>query len=338
MFANYGIMMRNMIGLAVLCVLSCVGTACHKSTHKYDEGSVVLYADEGFKSFMEQEREVFEYQYPNAYVLTRYMSELDVVNSLLQDSCTLGVISRPLTQAQMDHIKNRNRKLVRQEEIAVDAIAVIVNKDNPVDLLTVGELKKLFSGEIDSWTQLAVNDTTPVKIVFDQKGSANVSYIEDNLLPKGAKFRGNVFAQHGNKDVLDVVEHDKSAIGLVSVSWLGDELERIQSDLGKENMDSQKIRQLENADDNTFVEFTDKVKVLKVRKDDQLDGYAPYQAYIYDGKYPLVRKIYMVSTAANNSVGHSFYSFVTGFIGQKILLMTGILPYHVHPRVVEMGG
>lgn len=321
----------------MMCALALAGSSCHKSTQKYDEGSVVLYADEGFKSFMEQEREVFEYQYPDAYVLTRYMSELDVVNGLLQDSCTLGVISRPLTQGQIDLIKSKNRKIVRQEEIAVDAVAVIVNKDNPIDLLTVKEIKEIFSGEITSWRQLAVNDTTPIKVVFDQKGSANVSYIEDNLLPKGGKFRDNVFAQHGNKDVIDVVEHDKSAIGLVSVSWLGEELERIQNELGKEHLDSQKVKELENGDDNTFVEFTDKVKVLKVRPDDQLNGYAPYQAYIYDGKYPLVRKIYMVSTAANNSVGHAFYSFVTGFIGQKILLMTGILPYHVHPRVVEMG-
>lgn len=343
MFANYGIMMRNMIGLAVLCVLSCVGTACHKSTHKYDEGSVVLYADEGFKSFMEQEREVFEYQYPNAYVLTRYMSELDVVNSLLQDSCTLGVISRPLTQAQMDHIKNRNRKLVRQEEIAVDAVAVIVNKDNPIDLLTVDELKKLFSGEIATWYQLAVNDTTSIKIVFDQKGSANVSYIEDNLLPKGGKFLENVFAQHGNGDVIKVVEQDPGAIGLISVSWLGENLERIKSDLSKDNLDTSKIDALNKTTDEVVIELTDKVKILKIRKDNELTGYLPTQENIYGDEkrkeplYPLMRKVYMVSTAANNSVGHSFYSFVTGFIGQKILLMTGILPYHVHPRVVEMG-
>ena len=329
--------MRKTICLALAVLAVCLGTSCHKTTQKYDEGSVVVYADEGFASFMEQEREVFEYQYPKSIILTRYMSELDVVNGLLQDSCSLGVISRPLTQKQIDHIKDHNRHIVRQEPIAVDAVAVIVNKDNPIELLTVGEIRKLFSGEITTWQQLAVNDTTPVKIVFDQKGSANVSYIEDNLLPKGGKFGPNVFAQHGNDDVLKVVEQDKGAIGLVSVSWLGESLERIQSSMNKENIDSQKIKELEATDDNTFVEFTDKVKVLKVRKDDQLDGYQPYQAYIYDGKTPLVRKIYLVSTAANNSVGHAFYSFVTGFIGQKLLLLTGILPYHVHPRVVEMG-
>lgn len=321
----------------MLCALALATSSCHKSTQKYDEGSVTLYADEGFMSFMEQERDVFEYQYPKAIVNTHYMSEVDVMNGLLEDSCTLAVTSRPLTEKQIEYLKTKHKKFVRQEPIAVDAVAVIVNKDNPLGLLTVNEIKDLFSGEITSWRQLAVNDTTPIKIVFDQKGSSNVSYIEDNLLAKGAKFRDNVYAQHGNRDVIKLVEQDKSAIGFVSVSWLGEELERIQSDLGKDHLDSQKVQDLENSNNDSFVEFTDRVKVLKVRPDDQLNGYAPYQAYIYDGKYPLVRKIYLVSTASNNSVGHSFYSFVTGTIGQKILLMTGILPYHIPQRVVEMG-
>lgn len=302
-----------------------------------------MYADEGFKYFMEQEREVFEYQYPDAFVVTHYMSELDVINGLLEDKCVLGVVGRKLSQEQIDYIKNHNKKFVRQEPIAVDALALIVNKANPVGLLSVQEIKDLFSGEISSWRQLGWNDTVPLKIVFDQKGSANVSYIEDNFLPKGAKFKDNVFAQHSNRDVINVVERDKGAIGIVSVSWLGENLERVQSELKKDNMDSSKIKELEKETDEIVINFTDKVNILKVRNDSELNGYTPSQQNIYgdqySGKplYPLMRTVYMVTTASNNSVGHSFYSFVTGFIGQKILVLTGILPYHVHPRIVELG-
>lgn len=329
--------------MSLLCALLCVCGACNSKPQKYNEGSVMMYADEGFKYFMEQEREVFEYQYPDAFVVTRYMSELDVINGLLDDKCVLGVVGRKLSQEQIDYIKDHNKKFVRQEPIAVDALALIVNKANPVGLLSVQEIKDLFSGEISSWRQLGWNDTVPLKIVFDQKGSANVGYIEDNFLPKGAKFRENVFAQHSNQDVIDVVERDKGAIGIVSVSWLGENLERVQSELKKDNMDSAKIKKLEQETDEIVIDFTDKVNILKVRNDDELNGYTPSQQNIYGDQYtgkplyPLMRTVYMVSTASNNSVGHSFFSFVTGFIGQKILVLTGILPYHVHPRIVELG-
>jgi phosphate transport system substrate-binding protein len=76
--------------------------------------------------------------------------------------------------------------------------------------------------------------------------------------------------------------------------------------------------------------------VLKVRRDDDIKAYKPYQAYIYDGSYPLFRSIYMITTAANGSIAHGFYSFVTGFKGQKIIQMTGILPATVQPRMVNL--
>lgn len=327
----------------ILCALLFVGSACRHTTQKYNEGSVILYSDEGFKSFMEQEREVFEYQYPGAYIITHYMSELDVINGLLQDSCTIGVTSKKLTQEQIDYIKSHNKKIVRQQEIAVDAVALIVNKDNPIDDITVQELKDIFAGNIDLWRQLPWDNSDSIKVVFDRMGSANVSYIEENLLPKGGKFLSNVYAQNGNQDVIDYVSQDKNALGLISVSWLGDNLERVKEDLSEDNIDSNTIKNLEKETvDDLEIRFTDKVKILKVRKDDELQAYAPDQRSIYGDEYtgkplyPLMRTVYLISTSANNSVGHSFYSFVTGFIGQKILLMTGILPYHVPPRVIEL--
>lgn len=335
-------MMKHYLYLTAVCLLLIMAGACTRTTQKYNEGSVMLYSDEGFQNFMEQEREVFEYQYPGAYVITNYMSELDVINGLLKDSCAIGVVSRKLTQQQIDYIREHNKKIVRQEPIAVDAVALIVNKENPIEGVSVQDIKDLFSGEIDTWRQMGWNDTTQIRIAFDREGSANVSYIEDNFLPKGGKFRTNVYAQGSSQDVIKLVEQDKAAIGLISVSWLGDNLERVRGELSKENLDSNKIKDLEKETDEIVIDFTDKVKVLKVRNDNELEGYRPSQANIYGdeatGKplYPLMRTVYIVSTAANNSVGHSFYSFVTGFIGQKILLMTGILPYHVHPRVVQL--
>jgi phosphate transport system substrate-binding protein len=73
-----------------------------------------------------------------------------------------------------------------------------------------------------------------------------------------------------------------------------------------------------------------------VRRDDDIKAYLPYQAYIYDGSYPLFRSMYMTTTAVNGTVAHGFYSFVTSFRGQKIIQMTGILPATVQPRMVNL--
>lgn len=201
-----------------------------------------------------------------------------------------------------------------------------------MNTLSVQEIKEIFNGKINRWTQLAWADTTAIKIVFDHEGSANVNFIRDKFLPGDTPFPKNTYAQKSNADVIKVVEQDKYAIGFVSVSWLGEHLERIST----QKVDSTRIKNLENEDEVTAVDFTDRVRVLKVRKDDSPVGYAPYQAYIYTGEYPLVRTLWMATTAGSKSVGQSFFSFVTGFIGQKILVQTGVLPYHYHARVVEL--
>ncbi len=62
----------------------------------------------------------------------------------------------------------------------------------------------------------------------------------------------------------------------------------------------------------------------------------PHQAYINSGEYPLFGKVYMISTATKSSVLNSFYEFTCGFIGQKIISKTGILPYHMSTRMVNL--
>ena len=64
-------------------------------------------------------------------------------------------------------------------------MALIVNKDNPVGLLTLNEIRDILMGKITTWRQLAVNDTSKIKIVFDNEGSSTVNYMREKFLPKG---------------------------------------------------------------------------------------------------------------------------------------------------------
>ena len=344
--------MRRKISAAVaavcLTVLAAGITSCrsgNKNPQKYDEGSTVMYCDEGFQSFMEEEIGVFEYQYPKAQVLVRYMSETDAINSMINDSCKLIVTSTPLTDQQKRYIKNHNKHVVSQSPIAVDAVALIVNKNNSLERLNTSDLRDILTGKIRNWSQLMrVNDngldTTQIKVVFDRMGSATVNFIQQKFL-NGGNFMPNAFAQATSMEVFKVVENDPSAIGIISVSWLGEDLDVASSDQVKANMNEDAMKSLENEQEIvTQKDFSDKIKVLAMGGDDAVlakDFYLPYQEYIYDReKYPLVRIIYLTSAAGQGTVGKTFYDFVTGFVGQKILTRTGVLPYKVAPRVVEL--
>lgn len=327
------------VTLAVFALSSCDNS---KKTEKYDEGSATMYCDEGFASFMEEEIDVFEYQYPKATILSRYMSETEAINAILKDSCQLIVTSKPLTDKQIQYIREQHSRIAKSLPIAVDAVALIVNNENSLERLRLDDIRDILTGKVTHWGQLARVtdnrlDTTTIKIVFDREGSSTVNYMQEKFL-KGGAFPPNAYAQNSSREVFQAVENNPAAIGIISVAWLGENLE-IRSEEAAA-VDDKKIKGLQDENEQVEVNFSDKIKVLAVGGDNAAyleDYYLPYQAYIFEkDKYPLVRTIYLTTVASQKSVGQSFYSFVTGFIGQKILARTGVLPYNMPMRIVEL--
>jgi len=305
---------------------------------EYASGSATIFCDDGFKNILDEEIEVFEYSYPNASIIPFYVSEGEALDSLTADATQAIITSKQLTKEQIEYMKAKHKRVVRQNCIAVDAVALITNKKNPVSALSMTEIADIFNGKITKWSQLAGNDTTAIKIVFDNAESSTVSYIRDKFLAEGEKLaeKTNSFAQNNNAQVFDIVKNDPDALGVISVSWLGDDLS-----VAKKIPMDQRMEDYKNETYTIATTLTSEVNIMKVSNpteanDFSLVAYKPYQAYIYSGEYPLVRKIYMVSTASNSTVLHSFYVFLTGFVGQKIISLTGILPYHMNPRVVEV--
>lgn len=305
---------------------------------EYVSGSTTIFCDDGFKNILDEEIEVFEYTYPQSSIIPFYVSEGEAIDSLMNDATQAIISTRELNKEQIAYMKSKFKRVVRQNCIAVDAVALITNKDNVVDALSMDQIKDILNGNITKWSQLAGNDTTDIKLVFDNAESSTVSFLKQTFLPEGKSLAEttNSFAMKNNAQVFDVVKTDPNALGVISVSWLGDDLSKAKNvPLDK------RMEEYQSETDTVATNLTTEVKILKVsnpteENDYNLESYSPYQAYIYSGDYPLVRKIYMISTASNSTVLHSFYVFMTGFVGQKIISKTGILPYHMNPRVVQV--
>ncbi|MDE6741173.1 MAG: substrate-binding domain-containing protein, partial [Muribaculaceae bacterium] len=280
----------------------------------------------------------FEYQYPNSAIIPFYVDEQSAMDSLLENKTQLVVTTHELTQDQIKYLKDKYRRIVRQTCIAVDAVALIVNKDNPVNSLTLSDIKEIISGKISKWNQLAVPDDAGIRLVFDNQGSSTVSYMREKFLDENGKISDNpnAFAQKDNAEVFDIVKKDKNAIGIISVSWLGSDLSEAKNVPVEKRMADYAVE-----NDTIATNLTTEVKILKVanpveENDYSTVAYMPYQAYINSGEYPLFRKVYMISTATKSSVLNSFYEFSRGFIGQKIISKTGILPYKMSTRLVNL--
>lgn len=326
-----------MIGLSALIGLG-VSSCTKVKRGEYVKGTATMFCDDGFRNILEEEIDVFEFTYPGSTILPFYVSEQEAVDTLMSDNTEAIIVTRELTKEQKDYLKSKFKRVVRTHCIAVDAVALITNKDNNVTSLSMQEIGDILNGKTTKWSQLAGNDTTTIKLVFDNAGSSTVSYMRSKFMPEGAKISDNpnAFAQTNNAAVFDVVKKDKDALGIISVSWLGTDLEA-----AKDVPVDRRYEDYTNQNDTVATNLTTEVNILKVSNPTEENdfnpiAYKPYQVYINSGEYPLFRKVYMITTAPKSNVVNSFYMFVTGFAGQKIISKTGILPYHMNPRVVEL--
>lgn len=316
-----------LVAFLAICCFSC---DMHKPKDSSTSGITTLICDESFKNIINQEVDVFEFTYPKSSIMTYYTDEHSAIDSIINGKPGLIVTARELTQKQKDFLKTKERN-VKSQRIAVDAIAIIVNPANNIDELSVSELREIMSGKSSRWDDVFPSKLGKIQIIFDRQGSSTMKYMSDSVM-RGEKFSQEVFACDNNQEVFEQVEKRKNAIGVIGVSWITADLQ--SADIDKRTM-KEKVDALNKAD-TAAIDFTSRIKVLKIRRDNNPNAYKPYQLYIYEGSYPLYRSVYAITTSPNGSLAHGFYSFLTGFIGQKIILNTGIMPATVHPRMVSL--
>ena len=324
--------LRSILPAACALLLGAGATSCLKYEKKANSsttGSTTMVCDASFQNIMQQEVDVFEYQYPDAHILARYEPQSVALDSLMSLNTKTIVIARDLTDQEKRVLRSK-KKSVKSAKIAVDAVALIVNKENPIEMLTVGEVADILSGSSRQWNDLEPSKLGEIAVIFDDKGSSLVSYMRDSLL-NGGGLGPNVYAQGSVPKVFDAVKQNRNAIGVLGVSW-------ITSDMSGADVDPDSLA-VEMLSDSPVIGATlsDDIKVLKIRRNDEVTAYKPYQQNIFDGTYPLFRQIYMITTGVSGSLASGFYSFVTGETGQKIIMKTGILPARTRIQVVQLG-
>ena len=208
------------------------------------------------------------------------------------------------------------RQLVAHEiKIGTDAIALVVNPANPDTLLTVASLRRILRGEIGSWRELNPSSHRGrIKLVFDHAHSSTVRYAVDSIC-RGQALRQDAYAQGNNAKVIDYVASDPDALGVIGVSWVG------------------------NDRDSTNLSFSDRVRVVALSNEAQatrFNSFKPYQAYLALEDYPLCRDVYVLLTDPREGLATGFTSFVCNDRGQRIIYRAGLVPATQLIRVVNV--
>jgi phosphate transport system substrate-binding protein len=249
--------------------------------------------------------EEFRAEYPNVNIQVEGKGSSTAPPALIQGTSQLGPMSRKMKNSEIEKFEERYGFKPTAIGVALDSLGVFLNKDNPIDALSLQQLDAIFSKnrkggapeDITVWGQLGLKGEyamMPISIYGRNSASGTYGYFKKHALFKG-DYKDTVKEQPGSASVVQSVTEDKGGIGYSGIGYK-----------------------------------TSGVKAIALSKKDGDTAYEPTYENVLNGKYPLGRMLYIYVVKKPNEplpkLVEEFIRFVLSKEGQKIVVKDGYLP------------
>lgn len=250
--------------------------------------------------------EAFKQLYPNVRIQIEGKGSSTAPPALISGTAQIGPMSRAMKPSEIDEFEKKFGYPPTQIRVAVDALAVYVNKDNPLTKLTLPEVDAIFSktrtcgatADLPVWGQAGVGEgawkTKPISLYGRNSASGTYGFFKEVALCNG-DYKDSVKEQPGSASVVQGVTEDVYGIGYSGIGYK-----------------------------------TSGVKALALAKKAGDAFSSPDAAEVYAGKYPLARYLYLYVNRAPGKpldpLVAQFLTYVLSKEGQQVVVKDGYLP------------
>jgi phosphate transport system substrate-binding protein len=249
--------------------------------------------------------EAFRKYYPMVNIQIEGKGSSTAPPALIEGTAQFGPMSRSMKAKEIDAFEKKYGFKPTQIRTSLDALAVFVQKDNPLDCLALEEVDAIFSKtrkrgypeDINVWSKLGLSgewNNKPISLYGRNSASGTYGFFKEHVLEKG-DYRDEVKEQPGSASVVQGITEDKYGIGYSGVGYK-----------------------------------TSGVKVLSLAEKKGGTCYDGSYDNVVTGKYPLSRFLYIYVVKAPNKpldpMVKEFLKFILTSEGQQIVIKDGYLP------------
>lgn len=142
------------------------------------------------------------------------------ITAVSEGRCDIGLSSRGLKDEEKE-------KGLTETLLALDGICVIVNNDNPVSDLSLGDISKIYTGEITNWNELGGEDSEIVLIGREAGSGTRDGFESITGTSDSCKYRQELTS---TGDVITTVSQNPNAIGYASLASVNDTIKTVTVD------------------------------------------------------------------------------------------------------------
>ena len=113
------------------------------------------------------------------------------INAFINGVANIAAASRPMRFSEIQRARSRG-SIATEIPVALDGLAIIVNKDNPIKSVTMDQLRKIYVGQITNWSALG-GSNSPITVFSRDSNSGTYGFFQANVLKnqnwgKGVRF------------------------------------------------------------------------------------------------------------------------------------------------------
>lgn len=216
------------------------------------------------------------------------------IAALINGTVDIANVSREIKPDEIDAARAQGIEPV-EFTVAIDALAVIVHHDNPVDQLTLPQLADIYTGRVTNWNEVGGRDA-PIVLVSRESNSGTHVYFLEEVVRLGDSENRDIFAARtlmmpSSVGITSEVSRNVNAIGYDGLGYV-----------------------------------TDSEKIVAVARDDASPYVLPSVETAADGSYALSRNLYMITAGQPMGAIAAYLDWIRGPAGQAIVADLGFVP------------
>jgi phosphate transport system substrate-binding protein len=209
------------------------------------------------------------------------------IAALINGTTDIATSSRSIKEAEQVKLRERFNKLATETAVAKDGVAFYVHASNPVEQLTVAQLKAIYVGDVTNWKEVGGRDE-PIVVYSRENSSGTYVFVKEKVLGN-EDYAASAQTLPGTAAVVNAVAREGKGIGYGGAA------------------------------------YAKGVKELKiVGKDGQ--GYLPNAENVRTGAYPLSRPLFLYTRGKPQGDAKAFIEFCLSAEGQAIATQVGYFP------------
>src|SRR5262245_45874560 len=217
------------------------------------------------------------------------------ITGIIDGTVDIANSSRAMKDKEVEDAKAKGHTPV-QHHVGFDGIAIFVHKDNPIESISLEQLKQIYldNGTITKWSQLNVKipgGDDAIHVVTRPGNSGTYEYFRDAVLGEKANFRLGLVEIDASTDVVDHVSKTRTAIGYSGLAYA-----------------------------------TEQVRKVPVVKKDGDKAVVPSIDTVLDHTYPISRPLFMYTIGEPQGDVKAYLEWIKSDAGQLILQQLGYPP------------